>query len=173
MKRLLLFLLALTLGLQPAMAQVVGTPTTLADGASNFNTGVGDSSGTVKGLWVTPYAFNGSTWDRQFTCTSTAAVSVTAAATTEIVALTAAQTIRVCAIALTMSTAGTAKFVYGSGTNCGTGTTDITAAMNLATATPLTISVAQGSVLRAASGKALCIAAVTGNVVGWISYAKF
>lgn len=107
-------------------------------------------------------------------CNLTATVSVTAAATTQIVALTAGQTIRVCAFSVSMSAAGTAQFVYGTGTNCGTGTTSITPAVPLATATPWTQSIGPGAVLfQTAAANALCVAAVTGNVVGYITYAKY
>lgn len=119
------------------------------------------------------YWFNGASWDRAFTCPSTAVVNVTAGSTTELVALTASQVIRVCAVAISMSAAGTAKFVYGTGTNCGTGTTDITGAFPLATGTPLSFSASVGSVFRTATANALCLAAVTGNVVGVVTYAKF
>lgn len=117
--------------------------------------------------------YNGSTWDREFTCPNSAVINVTAAATTELVALTASQVIRVCSFVLTESLAGTAKFVYGTGANCGTGTTDLTGAMALATNASLAISAANGSLLRTASANALCLTAVTGNITGFVSYAKY
>lgn len=118
--------------------------------------------------------FNGTTFDRAFTCPNSAVVNVTAAATTQIVALSASTQIRVCSIAISMSAAGTAKFLYGTGANCATGPVDLTAAMTLATGTPLELSAsAGGSLLRTASSNALCVAAVTGNVVGFITYAQY
>lgn len=120
------------------------------------------------------YLSNGSSWDRAFTCTSSAVVNVTAAATTQIVALSGSTQVRVCSIAISMSAAGTAKFVYGTGANCVTGTTDLTAAFTLATGTPLQISAPSGgSLFRGAAANALCVTAVTGNVVGFITYAQF
>lgn len=119
------------------------------------------------------FSFGGTTWERNFACPNTAVVNVTAAATTEIVSLTAAQVIRVCSMALTMSAAGTATIVNGTGTNCGTGTASLTGAMNLGTSVPLAMGSGYGSVLRTASGNALCISAVTGNVTGFITYAKY
>lgn len=134
-----------------------------------------DAQSTGSGLIVRSQntLFNGATWDRAFTCSNTAVVNVTAGATTQLVALSGATQIRVCSLAITMSAAGTAKFVYGTGANCGTGTTDITGAMPLATGTPLAISGVQGSVLRGAASNALCLAAVTGNVTGFVTYAQF
>jgi hypothetical protein len=118
--------------------------------------------------------FSGTNWDRQLNCPNSAVINVTAAATTQIVALVAAQTIRICSFAISMSAAGTAKFVYGTGSNCGTGTTDMTAAMTLATGTPLTFGNANGgAALKTASANALCVVAVTGNVVGFVNYAQF
>lgn len=106
-------------------------------------------------------------------CDQTAPVSVTAGNTTEIVPLASARTIYVCTMVLTMSAAGTAKFVYGTGTNCGTGTTDMTAAMALAETTPLAVSGMNSPLLRAPPANAICIAAVTGNVTGFINYRRF
>lgn len=132
-----------------------------------------DGGGTGRITGMAPYSFNGTTWDRNFTCPLSAVVNVTAGATTEIVALTASQVIRVCSFAVSMSAAGTAQFVYGTGTNCGTGTTSITGAIPLATGTPLELSAGLGSLFRTASANALCVAAVTGNVVGFVSYVKY
>lgn len=148
-----------------------------ADAFTNGNLGFATPKTTNTGgnllQTVGPYKFNGSTWDRDFTCPSTAVINVTAAATTELVALTAAQTIRVCSFVITESLAGTAQFVYGTGSNCGTGTTNITGAMALATSGVLAISSGNGSVFRTASANALCLAAVTGNITGFVTYAKY
>lgn len=119
--------------------------------------------------------FNGTSWDNAFTCPSTAVVNVSAAATTEIVALTAAKTIRVCSFAITVDTAATtAKFVYGTGTNCGSGTADITGAMRFVDEGGMALSApAGGSLFRTASANALCLTAATGAVTGFVTYAKF
>lgn len=118
--------------------------------------------------------FNGSTWDRAFTCTNSVVVNVTAAATTQLVALQASQVIRVCSFSVSMSAAGTAQFVYGTGSNCGTGTTNLTGVVTLATGTPWGLSAPEGgSLFRTASANALCLAAVTGNVTGFVTYAQY
>jgi len=136
-----------------------------ADGGTNSTPGLVD--------YARRQDFNGSTWDRTFTCSNSAVINVTAGNTTELVALTAAQTIRVCSFVLTESLAGTAQFVYGTGTNCGTGTTNLTGAMTIATNSALNISSGQGSLFRTASANALCLAAVTGNLTGFVTYAKY
>lgn len=117
--------------------------------------------------------FNGTTWDRAFTCTSQAQVTVTAAATTEIVPLTASQVIRVCSFSVGMSATGTAQFVQGTGTNCGTGTASITPATSVSTGNIWELASGNGSVFRTGSGNALCVAAVTGNAQVFVSYAKY
>jgi hypothetical protein len=118
--------------------------------------------------------FSGTNWDRALNCPNSAVINVTAANTTQIVGLVAAQTVRICSFAVSMSASGTAKFVYGTGTNCATGTTDMTGAMTLATGVPLAMGDANGgALLKTASANALCVTAATGNVVGFVNYAQF
>jgi hypothetical protein len=150
-----------------------GTDSTVSAAIQNAVDGLSNATNGLATL-ANNNVYNGSTWDRQYTCNSSAVVNVTAGATTEIVALTGSQIIRVCSFGISMSAAGTAAFVYGTGTNCGTGTTSLTGAMPLATGTPMAVSGgAGGNVFRGAVSNALCVAAVTGNVVGWVNYAKF
>lgn len=110
-------------------------------GAAVSQTGSdGKSNGTaVLETSANSSIFNGSTWDRNINCANTAAISVTAGNTTEIVALTASQVIRVCGFSVSISLAGTAQWIYGTGTNCGTGTTVITPVWQFAAAGNLTI----------------------------------
>lgn len=117
--------------------------------------------------------FNGATWEDAITCNNIAVVNVTAAATTEIVPLTAGQSIRVCSFSVSMSLAGSAQFVNGTGSNCGTGTANLTGAIPLSTATPWSLSAGNANIFRAPVANALCLAAVTGNVTGFVSFAKF
>lgn len=138
------------------------TALALGDGVNGNNTAA-----------VAPWVFNGASFDRNFTCSSSAAVSVTAGSTTEIVALSSAKVIRVCSLALSMSAAGTAQVVAGTGTNCGTATADLTGAMTLATGVPVALSAANGSLLRTPASNALCVVAATGDVTGFISYAQY
>lgn len=109
----------------------------------------------------------------EFHCTKSATVNVSAAATTQIVALTSGRTIRVCAFAITESLAGSAKFVYGTGANCVTGQVDLTAAMVLPTSGVIALSASNGSLFRAISSNALCLTAVTGNITGFVNYDIF
>lgn len=122
---------------------------------------------------IEPMQFNGATWDRAFSCPNTAVINVTAAATTEIVPLTGGQTIRVCSFGFAMSAAGTTQFVNGTGTNCGTGTANVSGAIPLATGTPLAMGDGTAAVFRTPVSNALCVAAVTGNAVGFLTWAKY
>lgn len=127
-------------------------------------------------LRVAPYSriFNGSTWDRYFTCPNSAVVNVAAAATTQIVALSASTVIRVCSFVLTADTAATtATFVYGTGANCGTGTTAITGAMRLQDEGNISHTGGSGSALRGLAANALCLTAATGAVTGFVTYAQY
>src|SRR6185369_1952123 len=60
------------------------------------------------------------------------AISAVGATTSQIIALSAGKKIVVTGWAISASVAGTFKCVYGTGTNCATGTTSLTGAFNLA-----------------------------------------
>ena len=137
---------------------------TLTDG-SNGN-------GTLR-VGAFPYDFNGTNWDRTFTCTQSAVINVTAGATTQLVALSGSTVIRVCSYNVTASLAGTFTFVYGTGANCGTGTTALTGAMAIATAGANGMSGMNGSLFRGAAANALCLTAATGNMTGFVTYAQY
>lgn len=149
-----------------------------SDGAAAINSGAqADAlSNGASGVYTNGRnnLFNGSTWDRMFTCTSSAPISVAAAATTELVALTASQIIRVCSLVISGDTlATTATFVYGTGTNCATGQAALTGAMRMPDEGSISLSAGNGSLFRTASANALCLTAATGAVTGFVSYAKF
>lgn len=119
------------------------------------------------------YSFNGSSVDRNFACTSQTSATITAAATTQIVALASSQIIRVCSVQVGISASGTFKFVNGTGSNCGTGTADITPATNLTSGNVITWGSGAASVFRVPVSNALCVAAVTGNVQVFVTYAQY
>lgn len=83
-------------------------------------------------------------------------ISTASAATAELVALTANQRISVCGMVLTGGGATTFKLVRGTGTNCGTGTADVTAAFELGDNTSVPIGGAVGAWETLAAGQALC-----------------
>lgn len=134
---------------------------------------VRNHAGSVGPLSVAPTVLNGSTYDAEFTCPNTAAVSVTAGNTTQIVGLSGTTVIRVCSVSLGISLTGTVNVVTGTGTNCGTPTT-ISNPIPLVTGQLWAQTApAGGSLFRSTAGGEICIAAGTGNVTGFISYAQF
>lgn len=106
-------------------------------------------------------------------CDSSAVITVSAAATTEIVALTASRSIRVCSFSASISLAGTAQWVTGTGTNCGSGTTNLTGAYSIATGVTTQQGSGLGEIFKTPASNALCLTAVTGNISGVVSYAKY
>lgn len=98
---------------------------------------------------------------------STKAIAITSATTTEIVPLVANQTVYVCSVDMTISqvvtTANTIKFVYGTGTACATGTTDITGAFGtggIIAAPPLVVSIGP---FKGAVSNAICATTTIGG----------
>lgn len=109
----------------------------------------------------------------EFDCSNSAVVTVAAAATTQIVALTAEQRIRVCSFVITGDTAATvATFVYGTGTDCASGTTALTGAMRMADEGGISLSAARGALFSTIPSNALCLTAATGAVTGFVTYGK-
>lgn len=122
------------------------------------NTGGVDSAGLV--------------FDHQF-CTLAAPIAIAAPGTgdTQILALSGTTSIRVCRISLTTSANTNIQFDYGTGTNCGTGTTHLTGVYS----SVATLSEPENNaywVLPA--GKALCISqSASSTTGGTISYAQY
>jgi hypothetical protein len=143
------------------------------DNTSNANEGkLPDPSGLFARLAVDPYAFNGTTWDRTITCPNTSTFSVVST-TTQVIAASGSTKIRICSFDINPATvtAGTTDIVYGTGANCGTGTTTLTGAYTLPAAavvdiTPSTLSAS--SPLTTPASQAVCVRAVTSTVNGFI-----
>lgn len=102
-----------------------------------------------------------------------ASLSVSTATTTEIVPLVAGRQIFVTAFAFLAGGTGNVKLVYGTGTNCGTGTTDLTPSFPLVAQAGLSYGSGSGVVVPVPVGKALCAttsAAVT--MTGLVTYTQ-
>jgi hypothetical protein len=107
-------------------------------------------------------------------CDSSAVVTVSAAATTQVVALTSGRSVRVCSFSISISLAGTAQWVTGTGSNCGSApTANLTGAYSIATGGTAAQGSGQGELFKTPAGNALCLAAVTGNVSGVVTYAVY
>jgi hypothetical protein len=114
---------------------------------------------------------------------TSAPINVTTATTTQLVAISGNATVYVCGVTMTIApsgtTADTATFEYGTGANCGTGTTALTGALgagDLTTTTGLLpVSFADpGTSFRTPPGNALCLlsAGTTVNIQGFVTYVQ-
>lgn len=150
----------------------IGTATTVAISADAIATSqIGLNARAFQ------YKFNGTTWDRDFICTNTAAVTVAANTTVQIVALAAAKTIYVCSFVITTSntTSSTGNiFKTGTGTLCATGIASLTGSMHMGPIGHIELSAPDGSILfKSASASALCLTNGTNGVDGFLTYAQF
>lgn len=99
------------------------------------------------------------------------AINVSTATTTQLVALSGSTKIYVTSFDVIAGGTGNITFVYGTGSNCGTGTTSLTGAYNLTAQAGIAKGNGVGAVLVVPAGNALCVttsAAV--QMSGSISY---
>ena len=105
---------------------------------------------------------------------SSAAINVSTATTTQLVALAASQKIYVTSYDVIAGGTGNITFEYGTGSTCGTGTTILTGAYNLTAQAGIAKGNGVGPVLVVPAGNALCVltsAAV--QMSGSVAYAQF
>lgn len=146
------------------------------DGSGNYPAPLFDGSGVSRSLQVIPFVYNGATYDRPMVCPNTVAINTAASGTVELVPLSGTTRIFVCSFSIQSAAATNVKFQYGTGTTCGTGTTDLTGPY-VFTATPSSVNLGSGYgyiFKTQANGQALCLnnsAAV--QVSGFISYARY
>ena len=96
------------------------------------------------------------------------------ATATQIVALSGTTKIYVSAYSIVASVAENVKFQYGTGTNCGTGTTDITALMAFAANGGIAAGSGMAPLFVVPAGNAFCVtASTTGPTAVNVSYAQF
>lgn len=100
-------------------------------------------------------------------------IAGTIAAQTRIVQGRANAQINVTTLALIPAATAVVTFTYGTGTNCGTGTTNLTGAMTFAAGAVMTVGDGYGSVMVVPSGNDLCITIATAAAPGWLSYSLF
>ncbi len=107
-------------------------------------------------------------------CDSSTNLQMTTATTTQLVALVSGKAIFVCQFLVNGAGSTTVKFVAGTGTACGTGTTNLTQPFTVASGTNVTMGAGIGYVFKTASGNALCAtnsAAATANIQ--VAYTQF
>jgi len=105
---------------------------------------------------------------------SSAAINVSTATTTQIVALSSSKKIYVTSLDVISGGTGNITFVYGTGANCGTGTTSLTGAYNLTAQVGIAKGSGLGPVLVVPASNALCVttsAAV--QMSGSVAYTQF
>lgn len=143
------------------------------DGVSNANINYwGGASGSGAPAAIVPLYFNGTSWDRGITCPNTSTFSV-ASTVTQVIPLSGSARVRVCSFTINPSTvtAGSTDIVYGTGANCGTGTTTLTGAYTLPASAVVDIAppaLGALSPLTTPTGQAVCVRAVTSTVNGFI-----
>jgi hypothetical protein len=101
-------------------------------------------------------------------------IGISTATTTQLVALASGQVIHVTSWDVVAGGTGTFRLVYGTGTNCGTGTTNLTGAYPFIANAGIAKGTGLGPVLTVPAGNALCAvttAAVTMD--GSLSYTQF
>jgi hypothetical protein len=120
------------------------------------------------------FTTNGANCVPAVAASSSAKVDVATGTTTEIVALTAGKNIFVTSFNLFAGGTGTIKFVYGTGSACGTGTTDLTGAYPLKDQGSIAVGSGHGLVLYVPASNALCVTtSASVQISGSVSYAKF
>lgn len=100
-------------------------------------------------------------------------IAGTVAASTQIVAGVAGKRIYVTAVALVPLDTASVLFTYGTGTNCGTGTTNITGTMVFEIGKVLSLGVGNGAVWVLPPGNSLCITVAVATAPGSLAYAIF
>jgi hypothetical protein len=102
------------------------------------------------------------------------AISGNSAATAQLVALSASAVIHVTSFDFMAAGTANVTLVYGTGTNCGTGTTSLTGAYPLTAQAGISKGSGQGPVLVVPAGNALCWTNSAGvQVSGSLSYTQF
>ena len=102
------------------------------------------------------------------------AIDTATSGNVQLVALTAGQTVYVCGFGFESDTATTTvQFIYGTGTACATGETDLTGPMTLLASNPIAVANGGAAQFKTAAANALCIelGAAT-QVNGWLTYYK-
>lgn len=107
-------------------------------------------------------------------CNSSAAIDTATSGNVQLVALTSGQTIYVCSYTMVADGTVAVQFIYGTGSACATGETDLTGPMAFVANSGASAGSGYGVLFRTAVSNALCLelsAAV--GIRGSVSYTKF
>lgn len=105
--------------------------------------------------------------------TNQIAVAGTVATITKIVTGAASKSIYVTGGVLIPVATSVVTFSYGTGTNCGTGTTVLTGAMTFAAGQILPLGIGYGTTLVVPAANDLCITIATAAAPGFLAYSLF
>lgn len=147
------------------------TSTALADALSNTANlpTFGSAAGTEREL---PFKFNGASWDRDFICTNQASFNLSGSGNTQIIAASGSTTVRICHISFSTTASEDIKITQGTGSNCGSGTADVTGLYK--SVLGLALDFSPTAALRGSASQAICInqslANATGGVVVYAQY---
>lgn len=136
--------------------------------------GEGATGATVPTGAVLAGAQSGANMVALIQASASAAINVSTATTTQLVALSGSTKIYVTSYDVIAGGTGNITFVYGTGSSCGTGTTSLTGAYNLTAQAGIAKGGGLGPVLVVPAGNALCVttsAAV--QMSGSIAYTQF
>lgn len=122
----------------------------------------------------TCHTSNGTNCIPEFGASNSIKISNAAASTTELIAAVSGKLIYVTHFNFMASNTNNVKLVYGTGTNCGTGTTDLTGAYPLIAQAGISAGIGLGSILFVPASNALCITASGSSLVaGALSYVQY
>ena len=131
------------------------------------------SAGTATSATLPVYV-QGSTAQAAIQADKSAFLNDANATATQIVALSGSTKIYVSSYSIVAAAAENVKFQYGTGSNCGTGTTDITSLMALSANGGIARGNGTGNLFIVPAGNALCVtASTTGPTAVDVSYAQF
>lgn len=118
--------------------------------------------------------YSGNSWDRMLDCNFTKTISAAVNTTTQQIAPSPGDTIKVCSLLMSSGANGNVQFISGTGPTCGTGTTHLSAAMDVLAAMPFSYGSGLGSVWTLPEGDGLCITTTNGaNAVGTITFSQY
>lgn len=106
--------------------------------------------------------------------TRSASYSATNATTVKVITGQSKNAVYITGLIITASAAGTAQIEYGTGSNCGTGTTTVSGALALGASAPVQAQAAQGALVSIPAGQDVCIVSTgTATFAGLISYFQY
>lgn len=159
--------------LSTAALQTTGN-TSLASVVTNQTAVQGATGSTVPASAVLVGANSTGNTVALIQASASAAINVSTATTTQLVALSSSKKIYVTSFDVIAADTGNITFVYGTGSNCGTGTTSLTGAYNLVAQAGIAKGNGLGPVLVVPASNALCVTTTQAiQMSGSVSYTQF